>query len=66
MEGKNNIPATELDINSTNGKGFSKRYLAYFRLFYLTVNDIQILQTRLQNLTWSQVATRKRHGIVSL
>lgn len=37
------------------GKGFSKRYLAYFRTFYLTVNDIRILQTRLQNLTWSHV-----------
>lgn len=37
------------------GKGFSKRYLAYFRLFYLTVNDLHILQTRLQNLTWSHI-----------
>lgn len=37
------------------GKGFSKRYLAYFRLFYLTITDIQILQTRLQNLTWSHI-----------
>ena len=33
------------------GKGFSKRYLAYFRLFYLTISDIRILQTHLQNLT---------------
>ena len=37
------------------GKGFSKRYLAYFRSFYLTISDIQILQTRLQNLTWSHI-----------
>lgn len=37
------------------GKGFSKRYLAYFRRFYLTISDIQILQTRLQNLTWSHI-----------
>lgn len=37
------------------GKGFSKRYLAYFRQFYLTVNDLKILQTRLQNLTWSHI-----------
>lgn len=36
-------------------KGFSKRYLAYFRKFYLTINDIQILQTCLQNLTWSHI-----------
>jgi len=37
------------------GKGFSIRYLAYFRSFYMTISDIQILQTRLQNLTWSHV-----------
>lgn len=37
------------------GKGYSKRYLAYFRLFYLTISDLQILQTRLQNLTWSHI-----------
>lgn len=37
------------------GKGFSSRYLAYFRKFYLTINDIQILQTCLQNLTWSHI-----------
>ena len=33
------------------GKEFSKRNLAYFRQFYLTINDIRILQSRLQNLT---------------
>lgn len=37
------------------GKGFSKRYLAYFRLFYLTISDIEILQSRLQNLTWTHI-----------
>ena len=37
------------------GKGFSKRYLAYFRQFYLTISDLKILQTRLQNLTWSHI-----------
>ena len=35
------------------GKGFSKRNLAYFRQFYLTISDIRILQSRLQNLTWT-------------
>lgn len=44
-----------LRLTSRYGKGFSIRYLAYFRSFYLTINDIQILQTRLQNLTWSHV-----------
>lgn len=37
------------------GKGFSKRNLAYFRQFYLTINDIQILQSRLQNLAWTHI-----------
>ncbi len=40
------------------GKGFSRRYLAYFRQFYLTVSDIRILQTRLQNLTRNNCAWR--------
>lgn len=35
------------------GKGFSKRNLADFRKFYHFFPDEQILQTRLQNLTWS-------------
>ncbi len=42
------------------GKGFSRRYLAYFRKFYLTINDLEILQTRLQNLTWSHILTTLR------
>lgn len=37
------------------GKGFSPRYLAYFRTFYLTISDVQILQSRLQNLTWTHI-----------
>ena len=37
------------------GKEFSKRNLAYFRQFYLTISDIRILQSRLQNLTWTHM-----------
>lgn len=37
------------------GKEFSKRNLAYFRQFYLTISDIRILQSRLQNLTWTHI-----------
>ena len=37
------------------GKGISKRNLAYFRQFYLTISDIRILQSRLQNLTWTHI-----------
>ena len=39
------------------GKGFSERNLAYYRLFYLTFNDLPILHTRVQNLTWSHFRT---------
>ena len=37
------------------GKGFSKRNLAYFRQFNLTISDIRILQSRLQNLAWTHI-----------
>ena len=37
------------------GSGYSKRNLAYYRKFYLTFNDIEILHTRVQNLTWSHI-----------
>lgn len=46
---------TYWNIGKKIGKGFSPRYLAYFRLFYTVIPDIKILQTRLQNLTWSHV-----------
>ena len=42
------------------GKGFSARSLAYCRSFFLTINDLAILQTRLQNLTWSHIMTSLR------
>ncbi len=44
------------------GSGFSKRYLAYFRKFYITFPEPQILQTRLQNLRWSHILTALRVG----
>ena len=37
------------------GKGFSKRNMAYFCQFYLTISDLKILQSRLQNLTWTHI-----------
>ncbi|MBQ9816062.1 MAG: DUF1016 family protein [Proteobacteria bacterium] len=37
------------------GKGFSKRNLAYMRTFYQVVPDLKILQSRLQNLTWTHL-----------
>ena len=53
--GEHIIENLSVQLTHRYGKGFSKRYLAYFRLFYLTISDIRILQTRLQNLTWSHV-----------
>lgn len=43
------------ELTREYGSGYSKRYLAYFRKFYLTIPDISILQTRLQNLRWSHI-----------
>ena len=37
------------------GPGYNKRNLAYYRQFYLTFKDIEILHTRVQNLTWSHI-----------
>lgn len=43
------------ELTHEYGNGYSERYLAYFRKFYLTIPDISILQTRLQNLRWSHI-----------
>jgi predicted nuclease of restriction endonuclease-like (RecB) superfamily len=45
------------ELTIAYGKGFSKRNLQYFRSFYLTFNDFQIVQTRLHNLKWSHFLT---------
>lgn len=37
------------------GKGYSPRALAYYRQLYIFFPDKKILQTRLQNLTWSHI-----------
>ncbi|MGN0256953.1 MAG: DUF1016 N-terminal domain-containing protein [Bacteroides sp.] len=59
--GKQIIKQLSVALTHEYGKGFSARYLAYFRKFYLTVPDIKILQTRLQNLHWSHI-----HRILSV
>ena len=59
--GKQLIKQLSIALTHEYGKGFSARYLAYFRKFYLTVPDIKILQTRLQNLHWSHI-----HRILSI
>lgn len=35
------------------GNNFNKRNLDYFRQFYLCFNDLEIVNTRVHNLTWS-------------
>lgn len=59
--GKHILEDLSSQLTLRYGKGFSVRYLAYFRKFYLTVPDIMILQTRLQNLHWSHI-----HRILSI
>lgn len=58
--GKALIAALSAELTRDYGSGFSKRYLAYFRKFYLTVPDGTILQTRLQNVSWSHILTTLR------
>ena len=45
------------ELTRTFGKGFSKRNLQYFRAFYLTFNNLEIVHTRVHNLTWSHIRT---------
>lgn len=37
------------------GSGYGKRNLAYFRKFYLSFSDIEILHEFVQNLTWTHI-----------
>ena len=45
------------ELTHTYGKGFSKRNLQYFRSFYLTFSDLEIVHTRVHNLSWSHIRT---------
>ena len=58
--GKAIIKQLSKELKLKYGNGFSERYLAYFRKFYITIPDTQILQTRLQNLRWSHIMTTLR------
>ena len=53
--GKQIIKMLAEELTREYGSGFSQRYLAYFRQFYVMIPDITILQTRLQNLRWSHI-----------
>ena len=48
------------ELTLTFGKGFGTRNLWLFKQFYQTFNDLEILHTRVQNLTWSHIRTTLR------
>ena len=53
--GKNLIPALADRLTIEFGAGYGRRNLAYYRKFYLEFNDLEILHTRVQNLSWSHI-----------
>ena len=58
--GKELIKMLARELTMEYGSGFSERYLAYFRKFYITIPNLSILQTCLQNLKWSHILTTLR------
>lgn len=58
--GKELIKMLAKELTHEYGSGYSERYLAYFRKFFITVPDLKILQTCLQNLKWSHILTTLR------
>ncbi len=48
------------ELTLTFGKGFGTRNLWLFKQFYQTFNDLEILHTRVQNLTWLHIRTTLR------
>lgn len=58
--GKQLIEMLSVELTRTYGKGFGTRNLWLYKQFYLTFNDINILHTRVQNLTWSHIQTTLR------
>lgn len=53
--GSNLLKELSSQLTFVLGKGYSPRALAYYRQLYIYFPDIKILQTRLQNLTWSHI-----------
>lgn len=49
------IPMLAEQLTKEYGNGYGRRNLAYYRQFYLIFNDLEILHTRVQNLTWSHI-----------
>ncbi|MDE6395640.1 MAG: PDDEXK nuclease domain-containing protein [Muribaculaceae bacterium] len=53
--GANMLKSLSARLTLELGKGYSPRALAYYRQLYIYFPDRLILQTRLQNLTWSHI-----------
>ena len=49
------IPALAYRLSVEYGSGYGKRNLAYYRKFYLEFNNLEILHTHVQNLSWSHI-----------
>lgn len=49
------IPMLANRLKVEYGDGYGKRNLAYYRKFYLTFNDLEILHELVQNLTWTHL-----------
>lgn len=54
--GKQQIKNLAAELIPQYGTSYNERNLYQFRNFYLNFNDLEILNTRLQNLSWSHVA----------
>ena len=49
-----------VQLTTAYGKGFSTRNLWYYRQFYTLLPNWEIVNTRVQNLTWSHIRTLLR------
>ena len=58
--GKQLIKNLATELVKDYGSSYNERNLNYFRLFYLQFNDLEILNTRVQNLTWSHIRSLLR------
>ena len=58
--GKYLIKTLSAELTLAYGRGWSVRNLQYARTFYQTYSDLQIVQSRLHNLTWTHILTTLR------
>ena len=58
--GKYLIKTLSTELTVAYGRGWSVRNLQYARSFYQTYSDLQIVQSRLHNLTWTHILTTLR------